>query len=147
MFYSLYHLQTVVTLLDVSVGSRPWRYGHMYVAVSYGIVYLLFQVIYVAAFDGTDQYGNDYVYGIFKWKTEPLKATGYVAMMIVVLILAHTFLWLLSIIRDKLWERWFAREQDEVVILGKSESNAGNVNYGLSDTGPNGSWDYGLSDT
>ena len=107
----------MVTLIDVSVSSQPWRYGQLYVTVAYGQVYLVFQITYLVVFGGTDADGHDYIYSIFKWKTETLKATGYAAGMTIVLILAYTLLWCLAFLRDKLWRRLFSAPQDEAATL------------------------------
>lgn len=36
------------------------------------LLYLLFNVLYVVAFDGTDLWGNDYVYPLNDWKRAPM---------------------------------------------------------------------------
>ena len=114
----------MVTLIDISISSRPWRYGQLYLTAIYGLAYTIFQVIYIVAFGGTDSDGHDYVYAIFKWKTETLKATGYSAGVVIAAILAYTLLWFLAFIRDKVWERLFCKPQDEVVILELSEAKS-----------------------
>ena len=37
----------------------------------FGVVYGLFNIIYIVAFDGTDPFGHDYVYDILDWNNNP----------------------------------------------------------------------------
>merc|ERR1712113_331548 len=62
--FDVHLVQTIVTLIDVPVSSRPWRYAHLYLSLIYGFVYVAFQLIYILGFDGTDGAGNDWIYPI-----------------------------------------------------------------------------------
>ena len=84
----------------------------------YGFAYAGFQVIYILAFDLKDDEGNDYIYDILKWKTNPGKAAGTVAMILVMMIFAHGFLCFLAFVRDKIWETCARKtEGDEYLPL------------------------------
>ena len=37
----------------------------------FGLVYGIFNIIYIVAFDGTDPFGHDYVYDILDWNNNP----------------------------------------------------------------------------
>ena len=110
-------MQTVVTLIDVVVSARPWRYSHVCVSLIYGFVYVSFQLIYILGFDGTDASGNDWIYPIMKWKTEPGQATLWVGLVLLVAALGHGLLCLLAFIRDKTWEKYFSKSLVEDVAL------------------------------
>ena len=125
-------MQTVVTLIDISISSRPWRYGHIWHTWLYAIVYLAFQVIYIMVFDGTDGNDNEYVYDIFQWKSEPLKATGVAFGVILSAALVYTILWLFAFVRDKLWESCISKSQDKVFILQFPEVNNYNNNQNVA---------------
>jgi hypothetical protein len=57
--------------VDTWISSRPCRLHHFWCPVAFGIVYMIFNVVYVAGFDGTDPGGNNYVYSILKWNDSP----------------------------------------------------------------------------
>ena len=43
----------------------------MWCPMVFGLVYGIFNIIYIVAFDGTDPYGHDYVYDILDWNNNP----------------------------------------------------------------------------
>ena len=45
----------------------------------FGLVYGIFNIIYIVAFDGTDPYGHDYVYDILDWNNNPGNIAGSMA--------------------------------------------------------------------
>ena len=70
----------------------------------FGFAYVSFELIYILGFGGTNGRGNDYIYCIQKWKTEPLEAIGWFVFVLVVIAIAHGILCLWAFIRDKLWQ-------------------------------------------
>ena len=101
----------MVTLIDVCVSSRPWKFGHVYVVQIYGGAYGIFQLIYILGFDGTDASGNDWVYPIMKWKTDPGEAVMWVAIVLAVSIMGHGLLCLLAYGQDVLWKNIFCKDR------------------------------------
>ena len=47
--------QTIVALVDTIISSRPWKIGHFYFLMLYSFIYILFQVLYLVCFQGTDE--------------------------------------------------------------------------------------------
>ena len=112
------YFQTVITLIDVPLSSRPWRYSHIYLAFIYGFAYVGFQLIYILGFDGQDSNGNDWIYPILDWKNEPGKAVGWTVATLVLCVFSYAGLCLLAWARDKLWEKLIGPPRKENRILG-----------------------------
>ena len=51
----------------------------MWCPMVFGLVYGIFNIIYIVAFDGTDPYGHDYVYDILDWNNNPGNIAGSMA--------------------------------------------------------------------
>ena len=95
--------QSVLAFVDTIISSRPWKIGHFYFVIVYGLLYFIFQILYIMAFDGTDEYCRDYIYDILNWKSEFGKAlTKYLGIFAFV-IFFHFLFCLLTRVRDKLW--------------------------------------------
>ena len=118
----------MVTLIDISISPRPWKFHHIWVTLLYLIGYLIFQVFYIVVFDGTDMYDNDYVYPILKWKSDPVNATIVAFGVILSAVLAHTILWLFASIRDKPREESYVKLYDKVAIKDVPEDESYNIN-------------------
>ena len=109
--------QTVISLIDVPVSSRPWRYSHVYISFIYGFLYIAFQLIYILVLNGEDASGNPWIYPILDWKNDPGKAVGWVVLVMVILVFAHGFLCLLAFSRDWVWKKWFCNNEKELHSL------------------------------
>jgi len=116
--FDVHLLQTVISLIDVPLSSRPWRYAHIYIGFIYGFTYLGFQLIYILGFDGTDSGGNEWIYPILDWKEEPGIAVGWSVAFIVLMLISHGGLCLLAWARDKLWEKIIGPPKKDNRILG-----------------------------
>ena len=55
--------QSIIAFTDIIVSARPWRVQHFYVPLIYGIVYGLFQVIYIVGIGGKDEVINLLLFG------------------------------------------------------------------------------------
>ena len=59
-----------------------------------GLIYTCFNATYILAFEGTDIYGNPYIYSFLNWKKDPLKSAmislGNI-LVLFVLFLAYYF--------------------------------------------------------
>ena len=110
--------QSVVTLIDVALSARPWRFCHVYIPLTYGFVYVAFQLIYILGFNGRDPWDHDWIYPILDWKHDPGVAVGWVFGVLVMLVFVYGLLCLLGFARDKLWEKWRGTSSKETVILG-----------------------------
>ena len=104
--------QSIVALVDTFISARPWKIGHFYFVTIYGIIYLIFQILYVIAFDGTDEKCNDYIYKILKWKTEFGKALTMYLGIFALVIFFHYLFCLLTLARDKLWLYTYKRSNN-----------------------------------
>jgi hypothetical protein len=69
--YNLISLQAVTAIVDTWVSGRPHRLQHVWCPLLFGLVYMIFNVVYVVAFDGTDPNGRDYIYPVLKWNESP----------------------------------------------------------------------------
>jgi hypothetical protein len=119
-------------LIDVPLSARPWRFCHLHVPLTYGFIYVAFQLIYILGFDGKDAYGNDYIYTILDWKHAPGIAVGWVFGILVMLVFSYGFLCLLVFARDKLWEKWagtFQKETARLTVENPSYKENSTKNY------------------
>ena len=122
MILPFFTFQTVITLIDVPVSSRPWRYSHLYLSFIYGFVYVAFQLIYIFGFDGEDAYGNPWIYPILDWKNDFGQAVGWCFLIMVILVFAQGFLCLLAFARDCIWKKWLGNHQEESVSIDVENS-------------------------
>ena len=106
----------MLSIIDIGISSRPWRYDHLYLPLSFVVAYIVFQLVYIIAFNGTDPWGNEYIYRVVKWKSEPLKAAGFALVLILVVVSVYNTLLRFSLIRDKLWMRCFAMSEINVRV-------------------------------
>ena len=91
---------TFSTLIDVCI------------VYAYAIVYLVFNVVYTVTPGATDHNGNEWVYGIMKWNSEPGTAGIVVgASLLCVLPLCYGTMCGLTRLRDR---RWFPVSGGEV---------------------------------
>ena len=115
--------------MDISIISRPWKFGDIWVTMFYLIGYLIFQVIYIVLFEGTDMYDNDYVYSILKWKSDPLKSSCIAFGVILSAVLVHTILYFFAKNRNKPREKLISNEYDKAVTKdGHEDGNYNNAN-------------------
>ena len=58
----LHFLLTVCAILDTIVSSRPWSLWHSWFVSFCGVIYLLFNAMYILVFDGTGINDQEYIY-------------------------------------------------------------------------------------
>jgi len=108
--------QSVLALFDTFISSRPWKIGHFYFVTIYAIIYFIFQILYIMGVDGTNEYCYDYIYPIFKWKSEFGNALAIYLASFALGLFFHFLFCFLTLARDKLWlytqERWNRSEID-----------------------------------
>lgn len=90
-----------------------------------GLIYMLFNVIYIMAFDGTSISGEDFVYSVIDWKNNPGWATGFVFMSLFAFPLLFSVFYFLAKLRDMLWRKWLNVEEDNEAVASSSNRNAG----------------------
>lgn len=100
---SVHGLNSLVMLLLLMSSAHPVRLLHIYQPVLFGIVYLLFSVIYHFA-GGTDQKGNAYIYPVVNW-SEPSITVLVVFLTTLLLLSLHLVSLGLSVARDQLTSR------------------------------------------
>ena len=101
--YDTHLFQTVVTLLDIVISERPWRFCHAIYPELLALVYLVFNVIYVVL-GGENANGEDYIYPILDWNNAPGTAVLWVILFIVTIVVSQAFLCLFVFIRGKFFE-------------------------------------------
>lgn len=69
-------LNSVIVFMDLMIGAKPWRAFHFYPALAYGLLYVLFSLIYYAA-GGTNEDGDRFIYSILDW-SKPGLAIAFV---------------------------------------------------------------------
>lgn len=90
-----------------------------------GLIYMLFNVIYIMAFDGTSISGEDFVYSIIDWKNNPGWATAFVFMSLVAFPVLFSVFYFVAKLRDLLWRKWLDIEDDSLAVASSSNPNAG----------------------
>ena len=95
----------MIALVDTIVSSRPWNIWYVLYPTSLGIAYLIFNVIYILVFNGTNSKGEEYVYDILDWKNNPGLAVGLMFGVVIGFPLAFCLYYLLAMIRDYLWKK------------------------------------------
>jgi len=106
MEFNVHAVQSIIAFTDILVSARPWRVQHFYVPLIYGIVYGLFQVIYIVGIGGKDEKGHDYIYRILKWKSEPGKAVAFTLAICLMGLIFYLLICLLAYGRDRYWRKW-----------------------------------------
>jgi len=111
--------QTLIALIDTFVSSRPWRLWHIWCPMVFGLVYGIFNIIYIVAFDGTDPFGHDYVYDILDWNNNPGMSAAFVCGTVVLFPILVSVFYFLAKFRDFLWSKYYAgggveAEQDSI---------------------------------
>lgn len=100
----IHALNTITSIGDIFVSSRPCRLMHFYQPIAFLILYLIFSIIYWAS-GGLNPYGFPYIYSILDWskpsRTIPLIVIG----LSIGLPLIHMFVWVLHQIRDSCLSR------------------------------------------
>jgi len=103
--HNVHASQSLLAFVDTFISSRPWKMGHFYFVIVYGLVYFTFQIVYIMGFDGTNQYCHDYIYGNLNWKSGFGNALTIIKgiAIFVLMIFCHFLFCLLTLVRDKLW--------------------------------------------
>ena len=114
-----YHLFiAMISILDVIVSGRPWRFAHVYLIVVLAFLNVFLQLIYILGFDGKNyDYDEpdkelDYIYAVFDWKSTPGKGIGYFVAMLVCGLFIHGLCCILAYTRDKLWRQCYSIDKD-----------------------------------
>ena len=115
--YDTHLFIVLISILDVMVSARPWRFAHVYLSVASCSFYIFFQIIYILGFDGKSkdyegQKYEDYIYSVFQWKSTPGMAIGYFILMLVCALFTHGFFCILAFTRDRIWRRYFSITRD-----------------------------------
>ena len=71
-----------------------------------GLIYTCFNATYILAFEGTDIYGNPYIYSFLNWKKDPLKSAMISLGNILVLFVLFLAYYFLAKFRDFFWARY-----------------------------------------
>ncbi|XP_018322706.1 protein rolling stone [Agrilus planipennis] len=85
----IHAMNSVLMLLDLMVVAHPVRIVHFYLPVFFGIVYLVFSLIYWSA-GGTDRYGCSYIYTILDWN-KPGQTSAFCIGVLFFYLILHLF--------------------------------------------------------
>jgi len=83
-------LNAVYMMIDVCLTNSPIWIKHIWQPMAFGIVYLIFSIIYVS-FGGNDENGNNYIYNVMDWNRSPGFAS-VVAIITVVIVLPFWYI-------------------------------------------------------
>ena len=79
----------------------------------FGLIYMIFNVIYIVGFDGTDIFGQDFVYPILDWKNNLGWSLFFVGMSLMGFPLLFSVFYALAKFRDYLWRKGLNIEDEE----------------------------------
>ena len=114
--------QTLIVLLDIMISNRPWNLWHMWCPMLYSVLYFIFNVIYVVAFEGTNPKKNPWIYKILNWNQKPGRSVLMcLALIFVAVPLISVALYFLTKLRDFLWTR---KKNSKVQPKGEIQMNA-----------------------
>ena len=82
----------------------------------FGLIYMIFNVIYIVGFDGTDLFGQDFVYPILDWKNNLGWSLFFVGMSLMGFPLLFSLFYALAKFRDYLWRKWLNIEEENTSI-------------------------------
>lgn len=118
MNFMIHAVNSIVCLIDMFVGARPYRLLHFYQPMIALTVYFIFTVIYWAA-GGLNASGQNYIYAILDWnkpkQTVPLVILG----LIFLLPVFHALLWSLHKLRDRQWRSYKVGSSIPILPLSK----------------------------
>ena len=98
-------MNSMIMIIDIFITAVPVRWLHFFHAFIYGVIYLIFSVIYWAA-GGTDPAGNPFIYPVLDWGGNPGQAAGLsVGLAVIGLPLFHTFVYGLYRLRLVIYKR------------------------------------------
>ncbi len=78
-------LTTVAILPDCFFSQFPYRLLHVYVCVTYIIVYIVFSIIHYAANIGNGSGGTPYIYSALDWGDIPQAVTNCIGVVIIII--------------------------------------------------------------
>ena len=89
-----------------------------------GLIYMIFNVIYILGFDGTGMHGEPYVYPILDWKNKPGQCALLVGGCVVGFPPLFSLLYFLAKFRDYCWKKNMSDQVDhENGVATYSNSN------------------------
>ena len=123
---NLFTFQTIIALVDTFVSSRPWRLWHCWCPILFGAAYLIFNILYVVVFDGTNTKGEDFVYDVLQWNENPGMSALFVVVSMVVIPVLFSVFYFEAKLRDRIWAKWYqgfdleSEDADNVASLNNS---------------------------
>lgn len=81
-------MNTVYVILNVMVTATPTRVYHFIHSIIFGLIFILFTVIYYFE-GGTDDQGNRYIYDLLNWNDPGIATLASVVTIFVILPVAH----------------------------------------------------------
>ncbi|KAI5644968.1 protein rolling stone-like [Phthorimaea operculella] len=110
----IHGINSVLMFFLLMTSRMPGRILHFTYPLCFGIIYLLFSVVYFFA-GGTDPFGNNFIYPILNW--EDPAVTGVVVVVIAVfLIILHELVVLMTACRNWLARRCGGRRSSSLDI-------------------------------
>uniref|UniRef100_A0A1L8D935 Putative conserved plasma membrane protein n=2 Tax=Nyssomyia neivai TaxID=330878 RepID=A0A1L8D935_9DIPT len=100
---------SVFMFIDILIVAYPVRIYHACHSLIFGLIYVIFSVIYFAA-GGTTKAGTTYIYNVLNWNN-PGSAMVTVVGVCVLGILINTILYFIHLLRTWIHRRYFEREE------------------------------------
>ncbi|XP_030847031.1 protein rolling stone-like [Strongylocentrotus purpuratus] len=101
---NLHGMWVIIAFLEVGVVTFPLRFEHIVYPLSFGLIYLIFALIYWGA-GGTDPYGNHYIYIFLDFGKHPVRVIFVVAGEITGTFLIHGSFALFFLYREKFFAK------------------------------------------
>ena len=106
----------------------------MWCPILLGLTYMMFNVIYILAFDGTSANGEDFIYSVLDWKNNLGWALFFVGMSLVGFPLLFGLFYLLAMFRDYLWRKCLnIQDEDPNVATSLNTNGVYSISIKLQD--------------
>ncbi|XP_072013852.1 protein rolling stone-like [Amphiura filiformis] len=108
--FNVHLVSTVLLFVDLCISAFPLRAIHFVYPFIYGMIYVLFSVIYWAA-GGVTQSGKTAIYPILDWEDKPLETVGFLLLACVLGALGYAIFYGAYRLRVKIFSRYFRRNE------------------------------------
>ena len=121
---AIHLLGTIALILDVCISAFPLRLAHMVYPLIYGLLYILFSLLY-CYLGGAKIVGDCDIYPVLNWEFNDIDPTlGYIALCFVFFLLGFSLYYLMYRIRLKIYYRCYSTDcLDELPVRYANENN------------------------
>ena len=107
----------------------------MWCSMLVGLIYMIFNLLYIVVFDGTDPNGNDWVYPVLDWNHELGQTMLFVGLSVVGFPVLFSVFYFYAKLRDFLWRKCCLEEKEsETVATSINRNGVYVISMKLQDT-------------